>query len=140
MNRYRYSDLKIGQTEYFTVKIEDRMLEEFQDITGDINPLHTNKDYAQAQGYSNCIAYGMLTASFLSTLAGVYLPGERSLIQSIESKFVKPVYAGDVLTVQGTILGLNDTVRQIEMKVDIRNQSGIRVLRGKMKVGFTNGG
>ena len=58
----------------------------------------------------------MLTASFLSTLAGVYLPGERSLIQSIESKFVNPVYVGDELTIRGIILALNDTVKQIEIK------------------------
>lgn len=138
MNRYKYSDLKIGQTECFKVIIEDRMLDLFRNITGDINPLHTNEDFAKTHGYSNCVVYGMLTTSFLSTLAGVYLPGERSLIQSIESKLANPVYVGDELTVQGTIIALNDTVKQIEMKVDIRNQSGVRVLRGKMKVGFTN--
>lgn len=140
MNHYRYSDLKIGQTESFTVKIEDRMLELFRNITGDINPLHTNESFAQAHGYSNRVVYGMLTASFLSTLAGVYLPGERSLIQSIESKFVTPVYAGDELTVRGIISALNDTVRQIEIKVEVQNQNGVKVLRGKMKVGVTNAG
>ena len=137
MNHYSYSDLKIGQTECFTVKIEDRMLASFRNITGDVNPLHMNDDFAQGNGYAGCVVYGMLTASFLSTLAGVYLPGERSLIQSIESKFVNPVYVGDELTIRGVILALNDTVKQIEIKVEIKNQNGIKVLRGKMKVGVT---
>ncbi len=76
----------------------------------------------------------MLTASFLSTLAGVYLPGERSLIQQVEIKFAKPVYIGDTLTVTGQVAEKNDTVQRIELKVTITNQDAAKVLRGKMGV------
>ncbi|MBQ9091319.1 MAG: hypothetical protein IJY52_03500, partial [Anaerotignum sp.] len=47
----------------------------FLAITGDINPLHNDQEFAQKQGHPDKVAFGMLTASFLSTLAGVYLPG-----------------------------------------------------------------
>ena len=70
----------------------------------------------------------MLTASFLSTLAGVYLP--------VETKFTKPVYIGDLLNISGEVTEINDTVNQIVLKVEIRNQNEEKVLRGKMKVGF----
>ena len=45
----------------------------------------------------------MLTASFLSTLAGIYLPGEKSLIHSVETKMIKPVFIGDELIVTGKV-------------------------------------
>ena len=77
----------------------------------------------------------MLTASFLSTLAGVYLPGEKSLIHSIETKFIKPVFVGDKLTILGEVSSKNDLFSVIEMKITIRNQDNIKVLRGNMKVG-----
>ena len=136
MNHYSINDLSIGHRELFTTEITSDMFDKFREITGDINPLHNNEDFAKDLGHKGRVAFGMLTASFLSTLAGVYLPGERSLIHSVETKFTKPVYIGDVLNVSGEVLEINDTVNQIVLRVEIKNQNEEKVLRGKMKVGF----
>lgn len=135
MNHYRYEDLQVGQEENFSVQISAEMLNDFKKITNDINPLHNDEEFAKVHHYDGRVAYGMLTSSFLSTLAGVYLPGEFCLIQSVEVKFVKPVYIGDTLQVSGIVDELHDTVKQIVLKVCISNQNGIKVLRGKMKLG-----
>ncbi len=134
MNTYTYDEIEVGQAESFTVTVTEDMLTSFKAITGDNNPLHNDEDFAKAKGQPGRVAYGMLTASFLSTLAGVYLPGERSLIQQVEIKFAKPVYIGDTLTVTGQVAEKNDTVQRIELKVTITNQDGAKVLRGKMGV------
>ncbi len=134
MNHYRYEELELGQKEEFEAEITQEMLTKFCEITGDCNPLHTREEYAKEKGYSTRVAYGMLTASFLSTLAGVYLPGERSLIQSVEIKFAKPVYPGDRLLITGEITEKNDTYSLIFIKVQIKNQNGDKVLRGKMQI------
>ncbi|MCR5195717.1 MAG: MaoC family dehydratase [Pseudobutyrivibrio sp.] len=134
MNNYKYEDLKVGMSESFTVTITPEMLDSFKGITGDINPLHNDEDFAKAKGHQGRVAYGMLTASFLSTLAGVYIPGERSLIQQVETKFANPVYIGDELTVKGEIVELVESVQRLELKVVITNQNGKKVLRGKMGI------
>ncbi len=134
MNLYSYEEIEIGQKEEFRVEIKEALLDRFREITGDENPLHRDEIYARQQGHKGRVAYGMLTASFLSTLAGVYLPGERSLIQSVEIKFAKPVYIGDILTVTGEVTEKNDTYQLIFLKVTIRNQNGEKVLRGKMQI------
>ncbi len=134
MNNYKYEDLKVGMSESFTVTITPEMLDSFKGITGDINPLHNDEDFAKAKGHPGRVAYGMLTASFLSTLAGVYIPGERSLIQQVETKFANPVYIGDELTVKGEIVELVESVQRLELKVVITNQNGKKVLRGKMGI------
>lgn len=136
MNRYSINDLSIGHKEVFTVEVTTEMFNKFREITSDINPLHNDEDFARNLGHKGRVAFGMLTASFLSTLAGVYLPGERSLIHSVETKFTKPVYIGDVLSISGEVTEINDTVNQIVLKVEIKNQNDEKVLRGKMKVGF----
>ena len=135
MNCYTYNDLTIGKEEEFEIEITQDMMSKFLSITGDINPLHNDVQFANEHGYDQKVVYGMLTASFLSTLVGVYLPGKNCLIQSVDLNFVRPVYVGDILHVVGRIIELNDTVKQIVLKVDITNQSGIKVLRGKMKTG-----
>ena len=110
MNHYSINDLSIGHKEVFTVEVTTEMFNKFREITGDINPLHNDEDFARNLGHKGRVAFGMLTASFLSTLAGVYLPGERSLIHSVEIKFTKPVYIGDVLSISGEVTEINDTV------------------------------
>ena len=136
MNHYRFEDIYVGLEEEFQVTVTADMFAQFRSITGDVNPLHTDEEFATGKGYESRVAYGMLTASFLSTLAGVYLPGEDSLIHSVESKFTKPVYAGDILTVSGKVTECNDTFSCFTMKTTIVNQNGDKVLRGKMQVGF----
>jgi len=134
MNNYKFDELTVGMTESFKVTITEAMLDAFKGITGDVNPLHNDEEFAKAKGHPGRVAYGMLTASFLSTLAGVYIPGERSLIQQVETKFAKPVYIGDELTVTGEITELVESVQRLELKVTITSQVGKKVLRGTMGI------
>lgn len=135
MNHYVYEQLSVGQKEGFSVVVTEDMMDRFREITGDINPLHSENDFAISHNYRQRVVYGMLTASFLSTLAGVYLPGELSLIQSVETKFLKPVFVGDIIFISGVVAELNDSVRQIVLKVVMTNQAGEKVLKGTMKIG-----
>ena len=133
-NKYEYEEIEIGHKETFTVTITGEMLDAFKAITGDINPLHNDEEYAKGKGHSGRVVYGMLTASFLSTLAGVYLPGEKSLIHEVKTKFVKPVYIGDVLTIEGVVDDKHDAFKLLDIKYTIRNQDGVKVSRGTMSV------
>lgn len=134
MNEYTYDEIAIGQKESFSVTVTEEMMNSFRDITGDINPLHNDKDYAISKGHPDRVVYGMLTGSLLSTLAGVYLPGKRSLIQEVKLKFAKPVYIGDTLTVEGVVEEKHDSYSLIILKVTIRNQNGDKVCRARMQI------
>lgn len=140
MNHYTYEEITIGQKESFTVTITEDMQDSFRNITGDVNPLHASKEYAAEQGHKDRVVFGMLSASLLSTLAGVYIPGERSLIQEVTVKFRKPVYIGDTLTVEGTVSDKSDAVSTITVKVSMTNQDGVKVLKGEMQIGVSNYG
>lgn len=134
MNSYTFDEINIGHRESFTVTVSETDRDRFRDITGDINPLHNDLDYAKSKGHDRCVAFGMLSASYLSTLAGVYLPGKNSLIQKTEVNFRKPVYVGDTLTVSGEVTDKSDTFKVIEVKVQITNQDGVKVVKGKMEI------
>ncbi len=139
MNRYTFDDLKEGLTESFEAEITEDMMSSFLKITGDINPLHNDDAFAKKKGFRERVVYGMLSASLISTLGGVYLPGENCLIHSVEANFVKPVFIGDRLTVQGTVEKVNSRFGQVEIKVQIFNQDGTKVVRGKLKAGVIDG-
>jgi 3-hydroxybutyryl-CoA dehydratase len=135
LNIYRYADIEIGKKESFEIIITEDMMKQFLSITGDSNPLHVDVDYAHSKNHSGCVVYGLLTASFLSTLAGVYLPGKYSLIHRVEVEFPLPVYIGDKLVVSGFVKHKNDTFYMIELRIVIVNQNGQKVCRGKMQIG-----
>lgn len=135
MNHYRLADLTPGVTESFTVTITEEMMAQFYAITGDNSPIHMDADYAAGRGYPGRVVYGMLGASFLSTLAGVYLPGEHCLLHGVDLKFAKPIFIGDTLTVTGVVDEVNDTFREIAIKASIVNQDGKKVTRAVIRAG-----
>ena len=135
MNHYRLADLTPGVTESFTVTITEEMMAQFYAITGDNSPIHMDADYAAGRGYPGRVVYGMLGASFVSTLAGVYLPGEHCLLHGVDLKFAKPIFIGDTLTVTGVVDEVNDTFREITIKASIVNQDGKKVTRAVIRAG-----
>ena len=138
MNEYTFSELTVGRKETFTRRITKEMEDGFREISGDENPLHKDDDFAREAGkgkYAGHVAFGMLTASFYSTLAGMYLPGRYSLIHSFEElSFLKPVFVGDLLTVTGEVFEKEEAFGLIRVKAVIRNQYGNAVSRAKMKI------
>lgn len=65
----------------------------------------------------------------------MYLLGKYSLMHSFnEISFKKPVYVGDVLTVNGKVIEKMDALKLIILKVVIKNQNEQTVSTAKMKV------
>lgn len=134
IREYRYEETAVGTRETFSVTVTEKMLEDFYAITQDNNPLHRDQAYAVQKGYADRVVYGMLTASLFSTLAGVYLPGRYSLIHSVETKFLRPVYVGDELTVSGVVKEKEDACRMLILQLLITNQNGDKVVKGRMQI------
>ena len=120
MNNYKLEDIKLN-------------------MTGDINPMHSNKQFALNKGFNDKLVFGMLTASFFSTLVGVYLPGENCLFQECKDiKFHSPVFVGDTLKIKGEVIEIDDRFKRITIKVTIRNQNEKKVCSAKLIAGITN--
>lgn len=135
MNHYKIQELAPGMEAHFSVTVTEEMLQKFLEICGDVNPLHADAAFARAKGYPGRVAYGMLTASFYSTLAGVYLPGEHCLLWEVNSKFTAPVFVGDELDVHGKVTEVNEGFGFIRLKARIKNQKGQTVSRAMIMAG-----
>jgi 3-hydroxybutyryl-CoA dehydratase len=136
MNDARYADLSLGQTARFERAITGVMLDQFQRLSGDRNPLHADKAYALKHGYSDRVVHGLLAGSLYSKLVGTYLPGRYALLHEITIQFLQPVYPGDILVVSGTISYLNDAYRRVEVLAKSTNQKGECTSKAKIKVGL----
>lgn len=137
MNEYKFEELSLEQQESFEYMVTEKKMSLFTELSGDNNPLHVAEQFAQHYGHDRGrVVYGMLTASLISTLGGMYLPGKYCLIQQVNIKFLAPVYIGDVLTVTGTIKNLYKSVKRAEILVEIKNHQMVKVVKAKLNVGF----
>ena len=99
LNEYTFEEIEVGMKESFQVNITESMENTFAEITGNYNPLASNEEYAATTNYKKRISPGMLTASFLSRLTGMYLPGKYALLYSQSLNFENICYIGDQITV-----------------------------------------
>ena len=126
-----YDDLSVGQTAQLSKTITEDDIERFVKITGDVNPLHIDEQFAKRTFFKKRVVHGMLTASLFSTLVGMYLPGIGAIYRSQTLEFLRPVYVGDTVTASLEITKIDPEKEIIEIDAFIRNQEGAMVVKGK---------
>ena len=122
--------IKIGQKNTSFIKITKSHIEKFRTLTGDNNPIHLNKKFAQKHGFDKPIAYGLLTSSFLSKIIGSKLPGSGAVWTNCNLRFNKPVFVDDKLKIELTISQISLSLKMVKATIEIFNQDGEIVLDG----------
>lgn len=102
----------------------------FAELTGDLNPLHLDADFAQTTRFGDRIVHGMLT---LSVTGGLRYPlnGDRLIcLYGIERiRMVRPVRIGDAVRVEGEVAELTpkDAGGVVTFAEEVVNQNDERV-------------
>lgn len=71
---------------------------DFAKITKDYNKMHTDPAFCKDTQFKKPVVHGMLSLSILSSVMGMKLPGDGTVLMGCSSKFVKPVFIGDEIT------------------------------------------
>lgn len=103
LHGYYFEDMKEGMTDVYGKTITDADIVMFSGISGDINPVHLNHEFASETVFEGRIAHGMLTASLISTVIGTKLPGPGCIYVGQSLRFKAPVKAGDTVMARCTI-------------------------------------
>jgi 3-hydroxybutyryl-CoA dehydratase len=100
---YYIEDLKPGMSESFTKTVTERDIELFGEVSGDVNPVHFDEDFAKGTIFKGRIAHGVLSASYISTVLGMKMPGPGTIFMSLTTRFKAPVRIGDTVTATCTV-------------------------------------
>jgi 3-hydroxybutyryl-CoA dehydratase len=100
---YDIEDLQTGMSASFAKTVTEADILMFAGVSGDINPVHLNEEYARATQFGGRIAHGMLTAGFISAVLANKLPGPGTIYLGQTLKFKAPVRAGDTVTATVTV-------------------------------------
>jgi 3-hydroxybutyryl-CoA dehydratase len=134
LNELSYDDISIGQQESFMIKITESMVEKFSNLSGDLNPLHMDNEFAESSSFNKRIVHGMLLASFFSQLIGMKLPGKNALYFSQTLNFRSPCYIDDEIEVIGEVTEKSDSTQIITVSTTIFNKSKTCLIDGIAKI------
>ena len=129
-----FEELKLGMTvDTEPVVIEKEKMMAFA-ADYDHIPIHTDEEYARTTHFGRLIAPGVMSfMSVWSKYLDVDFFGRELLAgKSTKIEWLKPVYAGDVLTGKATITDLVKRSERngiVEVSVDVYNQNGELVLK-----------
>ena len=116
LNGYFIEDISVGMTAVFAKTITEADIVLFSGVTGDMNPVHVNQDFAQDTMFKGRIAHGMLTSSLISTVLGMKLPGPGCIYMKQDLRFLAPVRAGDTVQARVTVTEIIPEKRRIVCK------------------------
>ncbi len=112
-----FEALQIGETATFSRTIHEKDVEAFALLSGDMNPLHMDEAYAQTTQFGQRIVHGMFLGALCSCLVGMYLPGKRCLYLSQTLIFKKPVFIGDTVDVEGTLISKSQSTKLLSVDI-----------------------
>lgn len=100
---FAYDEVSVGQSAEYAKQVTEEDIQLFAGVTGDTNPVHLDREYAQKTMFKGCIAHGMLTAAFISKVLGTQLPGPGAIYISQTLNFKRPVRPGDTVLTRVTV-------------------------------------
>ncbi|MDH4039176.1 MAG: MaoC/PaaZ C-terminal domain-containing protein [Gammaproteobacteria bacterium] len=134
LGNFTYDEISIGQTARYSKLVEERDVKLFAAVSGDVNPVHLDADFAAGTPFGEPIAHGMLTGAIISAALAMELPGPGTVYLSQSLKFRLPVKPGDTITVALEVTGKQDRRQVVTLDCRASNQAGKVVATGTAEV------
>ncbi|HCC06244.1 TPA: hypothetical protein DEP94_02730 [Candidatus Nomurabacteria bacterium] len=128
-----FDEIKVGDNaSFYRVFMEDEVMK-FAELSGDMNPLHTDISYAEGTQFKQRLVHGMLLGSLCSRFVGMCIPGKRCLYLSQNLSFKNPVFIGDEIEVVGTVIFKSEATKILTINIVMKKGKDVVVL-GEAKV------
>ena len=104
------------------------------DVYSGVRPrsIHSDEDWARQKGFRACLAQGMMSTAYVSQMMVGLLGLSFARGGTMSMAFIKPVYAGDRLTVRGVVKNRQseDGATRVVVEVWVENQHGEKTAVG----------
>lgn len=127
----RMNEYSVGQNKKIKKEIEEKDLYLMAGVSGDLNPIHIDEEFAKKTMFEEKIAHGLTPICLIYKLLGNHLPGPGTILLNQELQYKSPVKIGDVITAKVEIIEINNERDRITLETICKNQEGETVLSGK---------
>ncbi|MCX8068432.1 MAG: MaoC family dehydratase [Anaerolineae bacterium] len=101
-----------------TFTLED--VQAYIDLTGDANPLYTDRAYATGRGFRGAILPGPLLGALISCLLGTHLPGWGTNYLKQRFYFLAPAYPGEAIVAAVRVTRLRPEKELVNLRTTCR--------------------
>ena len=127
------TDFTLGMSCTRTLKIDEKLIHAYADVTGDHNPIHVDAAYAAKTKFGRCIAHGVILVGFISKVLGDDFPGDGTVWVNQDIKWKAPVFINDTVTLEVTLVHLLPK-NGAWLTTVLTNQDGVIVANGTAEV------
>jgi len=113
-------ELAPGRQALVEFSVTAPQMQQFAELSGDFNPLHTDDAFARAKGFDGVVVYGALIIAKVSQLIGMQLPGRDSVWASVSLEFRKPLHVGQLAQVEGVVTEVSASTGMVVLKLVVR--------------------
>ena len=115
LKTYTYGELSVGMRDSLLRTVMASTVNQFAEVSGDVNPIHLSDDFAARSRFGQRIAHGMFTASLISAVIGTRMPGPGAVYLSQTLRFLAPVKIGDVVAAVVEVAEMVEKGRRVRL-------------------------
>lgn len=134
LENYPINELVVGQRANYSKVLTEQDVILFAACSGDVNPVHLDKEYAATTPFGEPIGHGMWTGALVSAAIATCLPGPGSVYRSQSLNFKHPVKIGDTVTVTLTVSEIKERIKLVTLECEAHNQDGKLIAKGIAEV------
>ncbi len=129
-----FDELKVGDSASLSHTLTPEDIELFAAMSGDVNPVCVDAEFARDDAFHKIIAHGMWGGALISAVLGTELPGAGTVYRSQTLKFRAPIVIGDTVIVAVTVREKKTATKSVILDCHVTNQRGVSVIEGVAEV------
>ncbi len=116
--------------------VDQELIKDYALVSGDMNPLHLDPEFARSTKFGRTIAHGMMTLAFVSEAMREWAGEAWEERGYLSVTFVAPIFAGDEVVVQAEVQSATPTADLCKVecwigdRLTLTGHAGVRKVSG----------
>ena len=127
-------EMEVGQKASYSKTCSWEDVQLFAKVSGDVNPVHLDEDFAAGTQFKQRIAHGMCTSALVSAGVAIVFPGPGSIYLGQDISFKAPVFIDDTIDVELEVESIRKDKSIVSLLFTCQNQHGVTVASGKATI------
>lgn len=122
---------RVGERASLSRTVQSEDIERFTEISGDRNPLHYDREAAEASRFGEIIVQGGVGTAILNAVVAEELPGPGTVFLSVNWDFKAPVRPGDTITGEVEVLEVREDKPITKLLTTVTRDDGVVAVEGE---------